>query len=207
LPKLFNPFVVTGWLRWFYPRYLWRGKPGNRNVYLTFDDGPHPEITLWVLDLLEQHEAKATFFILGKNASLFPNLCEHISSKGHTLANHTQNHKKGWQSKLDEYLQDVEECNNIVNSKLFRPPYGRIKRKQGRKLIEKGYEIVMWSLLSRDYDKQLNCRKSLNILKKNTRPGSIVVFHDSEKAAPQLKIILPEYLLFLKEQNYNFAAL
>ncbi len=207
MPELFNPFIVTGWLKWFYPSYTWKGRPENRSIYLTFDDGPHAEITPWVLDLLQEYKAPATFFVLGKNAASNQELIQRISNDGHKLANHTQNHKKGWNTAVDDYIKDVEACDRFIRSNLFRPPYGRITRKQGKLLIKQGYEIVMWSLLSCDYDTKLNCKKSLSVLMKNTKPGSIVVFHDSEKAAPQLKIMLPHYLQFLKEQGYNFATL
>ena len=207
MPELFNPFIVTGWLKWFYPSYTWKGRPENRSIYLTFDDGPHAEITPWVLDLLQEYKAPATFFVVGKNAASNQELIQRISNDGHKLANHTQNHKKGWNTAVDDYIKDVEACDRFIRSNLFRPPYGRITRKQGKLLIKQGYEIVMWSLLSCDYDTKLNCQKSLSVLMKNTKPGSIVVFHDSEKAAPQLKIMLPHYLQFLKEQGYNFATL
>lgn len=207
MPELFNPFVVTGWLRWIYPTYLWKGEPGNNNVYLTFDDGPHAEVTDWVLNLLEEFNAASTFFVVGKNALQNPQLIEKIKQGGHKLGNHTQNHKKGWNTSTEEYVQDADVCEAISQTKIFRPPYGRITKEQGITLKRKGYKIVMWTLLSRDYDTGLNCKQSLAILKKNTRAGSIIVFHDSLKASPQLKMILPEYLQFLKDKGFNFATL
>ncbi len=168
----------------------------DRAVYLTFDDGPTPGITNWVLDQLQEFEAKATFFLLGKNALSFPELAEKIKSRGHSTGNHTHHHLNGWQSDKRVYLKDIERCSQVVSSRLFRPPYGRLKSSQARTIRKKGYSIVMWSILSGDFDTSVSgvhCAK--NVIDR-LKPGAIVVFHDSEKAWKRLKICLP---LVLKE--------
>lgn len=189
-----------------FPRLLWRMPTDGKTIYLTFDDGPHPEITPWVLDQLDIYGAKASFFCVGENVARYPELYAEIIRRGHRVGNHTQHHLNGWKHPSPRYLQDVEQCAQFVNSPLFRPPYGKLKRSQSQALLEK-YTVVMWSMLSGDFNPQLNPTKALQKLNKGAEAGQIVVFHDSLKAAPQLKAILPAYLQYLREQNFIMACL
>jgi peptidoglycan/xylan/chitin deacetylase (PgdA/CDA1 family) len=175
-------------------------------VYLTFDDGPTPEVTDWVLDQLKEHQQKATFFCIGNNVAQHPELYGRILKEGHRTGNHTMNHRNGFRTSLPVYLQDVEECAKLVKSNLFRPPYGRIKTEQIRAL-SLDYEIVEWSIITRDYYPKLNRKASLNALTKHTKSGTIAVFHDSEKAFANMKEILPLYLKFLTEKGFKSEIL
>ena len=192
-----------------YPSLVWEKKSPNE-IYLTFDDGPHPDITPWVIERLEKAEAKATFFCVGKNLMKSQEVSEHARRKGHAIANHTFNHENGWKTKTTEYLNSVEKCQNLLNSTsrgkiLFRPPYGRIKNNQVERLVS-NYEIIMWSHLSWDFDPDLSVTKSIGALKK-AKPGSIIVFHDSEKAEKNMKQILPEMLDYWNDMNYKMNTL
>lgn len=174
----------------------------GKNIYLTFDDGPHPEITVEVMDLLESHGFKGTFFCIGDNVSKYPETYRSIIERGHSVGNHTYHHVNGLRTADEEYLDEVKQCKEVVDSSWFRPPYGRIKKSQIRAL-KSSYKLVLWSLLSWDFKQGLDTKKSLKKLRKYTRPGTIVVFHDSEKAYSNLMEILPAYLQFLKEENYR----
>jgi peptidoglycan/xylan/chitin deacetylase (PgdA/CDA1 family) len=188
-------------------------------IYLTFDDGPHPEITAWVMAELKKHQIKATFFCVGENLKKHTETAKQLLTEGHQIGNHTMHHIKGWKHKNDDYLRDIESCETEIRDiheqldiekaqpRLFRPPYGQIKPSQIKLLRNKGYEIIQWSDLSCDYDKHLNCEKSLSALVKNAKPGSIVVFHDSKKAEHQLKQILPRYLEALLKEGFTFQTL
>jgi peptidoglycan/xylan/chitin deacetylase (PgdA/CDA1 family) len=181
----------------------WEGS--GSSIHLTFDDGPHPEITPYVLGLLKHHQQKATFFLIGENAIKYPEVVSQILSDGHSIGNHTQHHLKYHKNPLKAYLKDIDLCDeNIPQTSLFRPPYGRIGLKGIRAL--KNRRIIMWTLLSGDFDTNLNINKAMHHLKK-IRSGDIIVFHDSEKALPQLKQILPDFLGYLKDKNVNSAAL
>lgn len=196
------------WLKWLFPQLVW-DKSDNTNlktVYLTFDDGPTPEITNWVLDELKKHKYKATFFCVGENALKFPEIISLIKSEQHSIGNHTMNHIKGWNHSTTNYLENIEKCHKIIQSNLFRPPYGRITKKQINAL-KPNYNIIMWSLLSCDFIQNLDTKKALNGLIKNTKNGSIIVFHDSVKCNNNLKIILPEYLSYLSKNGYHCLAL
>lgn len=182
--------------------------PANQHqLYLTFDDGPHPVITPWVLQQLEQYNAKATFFCVGDNVRKYPAVAENIRQQGHSLGNHTFNHLKGWNTEDAEYLSNIRRCNDVLPTRLFRPPYGRLGRNQARLIRDEGYTIVMWSLLSCDYDPALNPGQSLQKLIRHARPGSIIVFHDSEKARKNLEFILPRFLETMTGKGYTFAAI
>jgi peptidoglycan-N-acetylglucosamine deacetylase len=196
-PNLFQKLFST---------LFWHGNPNENNVYLTFDDGPHPTITPWVMAQLEKYNFKATFFCVGQNAANHPKIISELTAKGHRIGNHTMHHTKGWNTSLEDYIQDVEACRQIVDSNLFRPPYGRITPKQIN-VLKKDYKIIMWSLISCDYLKNLNNIESLKILMKKTKGGSVVVFHDSEKAEKNLKILLPLYLQFLNDKGFNCIVL
>ncbi|MDI1232918.1 MAG: polysaccharide deacetylase family protein [bacterium] len=190
------------WFQKIFGRYTWRIPNQDKTVYLTFDDGPHPEITPWVLQQLANYNYKATFFCVGDNVRKFPETYQSILSSQHKTGNHTMHHIKGWKSTLDHYTDNVADCAKLVDSNLFRPPYGRITRPQ-TSILRKKYKIIMWSLLALDFEKKLNTTKALEGLKKKTKPGSIIVFHDSVKAEKNLKTMLPLYLQFLNQNGFN----
>ncbi len=212
-------FTVPSTIQWLIPSCTWRKEGQGKVIYLTFDDGPNPEITAWVMDELKKHQIKATFFCVGDNLKKFPEVAKKLLTEGHQIGNHTMHHIKGWKHKNVDYLKDIENCETEIRKiyeqmndekaqpRLFRPPYGQIKPSQIKRLRTIGYEIIQWSNLSCDYDKRLNCEKSLSALVKNAKPGSIVVFHDSEKAENQLKKILPRYLKALLADGYTFQTL
>ena len=212
-------FSVPSTIQWLIPSCTWRKVGQEKVIYLTFDDGPHPEITAWVIDELKKHQIKATFFCVGDNLKKHPETAKQLLTEGHQIGNHTMHHIKGWKHKNVDYLKDIEDCDTEIRKiheqmndekaqpRLFRPPYGQIKPSQIKLLREKGYEIIQWSNLSCDYDKHLNCEKSLSALVKNAKPGSIVVFHDSEKAENQLKQILPSYLEAMLAEGFTFETL
>ena len=212
-------FTVPSTIQWLIPSCTWRKEGQEKVIYLTFDDGPHPEITAWVINELKKHQIKATFFCVGDNLKKHPETAKQLLTEGHQIGNHTMHHIKGWKHKNVDYLKDIEDCDTEIRKiheqmndekaqpRLFRPPYGQIKPSQIKRLRTIGYEIIQWSNLSCDYDKRLNCEKSLSALVKNAKPGSIVVFHDSEKAENQLKKILPRYLKALLADGYTFQTL
>lgn len=204
--------------------YNWSFSNSNqKTIYLTFDDGPTPEVTEWTLDILKEYNAKATFFCIGKNVSNHPTIFKRIMTDGHSIGNHTQNHLNGWRTNIKDYIQNVlmaekvisttllnNENRNATNNhqlvtNLFRPPYGKIKRKQGIQLIEKGYNIIMWDVLSGDFDMNLNQEKCLQNVLKNTKKGSIVILHDSLKAEKKLKYVLPKVLKHFGNKGYKFS--
>ena len=180
-----------------FPELIWRFKGKeqveNNYIYLTFDDGPTPGVTSWVLDTLRQYEAKGTFFCLGKNVEKHPDIYQQIIEEGHAVGNHTYSHLKGWQMDNTEYFNDIELAGNFISSSLFRPPYGRFKTSQIKHLSE-NYQIVMWDVLSQDYSTTISPDKVLTNVLENVREGSIVVFHDSIKAEPNLTYVLPRVL-------------
>jgi peptidoglycan/xylan/chitin deacetylase (PgdA/CDA1 family) len=171
-------------------------------VYLTFDDGPHPLITPWVLDLLMEYNVKATFFCIGKNVANHPEVYQRILQEGHSVGNHTYTHMNGWKAEPLAYLKDVEEAEGLINSSLFRPPYGRIKNAQAKLLLKKKKKIVMWDVLSADFDASFSPEQCFKNVIQHTSKGSVIVFHDSEKAFDNLKIVLPKTLEWLRAQQY-----
>lgn len=193
---------VPLWFSKMFPAMEWNipGESG-KDVYLTFDDGPHPDISPWVLEQLDRYQVKATFFLVGDNVRKYPETHRLILEKGHQTGNHTMHHLKGWETDTEQYLRDIASCRELVDSNLFRPPYGRIRRRQ-RQEVSKQYRIIMWSLLSCDFNPKLNPLKALEGLKNKTKNGTIVVFHDSLKSERNLKSMLPEYLRFLNEKGF-----
>ena len=179
----------------------------KKTIYLTFDDGPHPEITSWVAQELQKVNYRGTFFCVGENAQLYPQVIADLKAEGHAIGNHTHNHIKGWNTESTVYLANTLAASTSTSDSLFRPPYGRITASQAKLLRRSGFKIIMWNLLSCDYLKDLNTNKALSALMRNTKPGSIVVFHDSEKAFENLKQLLPPYLQFLSKQGYISEAL
>ena len=193
-------------LRSFYKDSLWRMDKSDPTIYLTFDDGPIPELTPWVLDILKEYKVKATFFCVGDNICKNPILFERIQQEGHQVGNHTFNHVKGWKIATASYLENVEKCQSLTKTNLFRPPYGRIKKSQ-YKLLSNNYKIVFWDVLSYDYDKFMTPEKCLDNSIRYTRNGSIIVFHDNVKAQKNLKFALPHYIAHFLKLNYKFAVL
>lgn len=189
-------------LRRTFRSLTWELPAGEKCVYLTFDDGPTPEVTEWVLGQLEAHRAKATFFCLGNNVEAFPELYAEILSRGHAVGNHSYSHKKGFRTSVRCYVEDVDRAAVLIHSVLFRPPYGRILPAQVRALKQK-YRIIMWSVLSVDYHAGLTGEQVVRNVMENVRPGSIIVFHDSVKASKNLYAALPVVLEFLHREGYQ----
>jgi peptidoglycan/xylan/chitin deacetylase (PgdA/CDA1 family) len=188
------------------PNVTWKVKTSDKVLYLTFDDGPHPTITPLVLSILDEYNAKATFFCVGENVTKYPDTFNQIIRKGHAVGNHTYNHIKGWQNTNEVYFDNIKKANEVIHSNLFRPPYGRIKPSQ-IKMLKHDYRIIMWSILTRDYDKNLNPHIALKQLNKLTKPGDVIVFHDSEKAEQNMLIILKAMLQHFHQLHYSFKAL
>ncbi len=203
-------FVKTPWWvkRWFNNR-IWE-MPGNRKViYLSFDDGPDPFITPFVLDELKKYNAKATFFCIGKKLPENPAVYERILSEGHAVGNHSFDHLNGWKTKDAPYLANIATAQKYINSNLFRPPYGRMTRSQQKILsaMEYQYKIIMWSVLSGDFDESISPEQCCANVIKNTGSGAIVVFHDSEKANTRMRYSLPVVLKYFSDQGYTFEKI
>ncbi len=205
-----------------YPERIWAFSRTSNSIYLTFDDGPIPDVTPWVLDELKKYKAKATFFCIGENVQKHPNVFRRILSEGHAVGNHTFNHLNGWRTDTAEYIENVEkseiqmlEINSefssdsyrIPNSEFFRPPYGKITSKQAKILKKKGYKIVMWDIISYDFDRNISPEECLQNVLKKIQPGSVVVFHDSLKAEKNLRYVLPKVLDFISEKNWKFSLI
>jgi peptidoglycan/xylan/chitin deacetylase (PgdA/CDA1 family) len=201
-------FVKTPWwLKKIYHSYTWQVDTQEKELFLTFDDGPHPTITPFVLEQLKQFNASATFFCIGKNVSAYPEVYQQILKEGHSIGNHTYNHLNGWKTDDKTYLENVEEASSIISSSLFRPPYGRIRSSQAKQIMQAGSKLIMWDVLSGDFDESLSKEKCLNNVVANSKPGSIIVFHDSEKAFPRLEYALPRTLDFFSNKGYRFSKL
>ena len=192
-------------LRWLYPRALWRMDKNVKAVYLTFDDGPIPEITPWVLDVLDKYNIKATFFLVGDNVRKHPEEFKMILERGHKVGNHTFNHISGLKYLSYNYLANTNKADELIKSKLFRPPHGWMRWGQYMVLSHR-YTVVMWDLVTRDYSKRLNGRQVLDNVKKYVRNGSIITFHDSIKSEKNLKYALPRAIEWLLEQGYKFKV-
>jgi peptidoglycan/xylan/chitin deacetylase (PgdA/CDA1 family) len=195
------------WLRSLYGKLVWRMPKDEQAVYLTFDDGPHPTATPFVLEQLKQHGAKATFFCIGKNVMEYPDIYQQILDDGHAVGNHTQNHVNGWKTDTEAYLDNVKQAATHINSKLFRPPYGRITKVQSGFMMQAGWKIIMWDVLSGDFDLAVTPEKCLQNVEKHLEPGSIVVFHDSGKAWPRMNHALPKVLEYCKNKNWELKAI
>ncbi len=197
------------WLRALYPALTWRIKEPGKTIYLTFDDGPHETATPFVLDQLKQYNAKASFFCIGKNVAAHPDIYQRILDEGHSVGNHTYNHVNGWKVSDEVYINEVAETATLIKSNLFRPPYGRIKRSQQKKLQTQNPKLqtIMWDVLSGDFDFNLTPEACLGYVLYHTRPGSIIVFHDSTKAWERMSYALPKVLEHFTKQRYEFHAL
>lgn len=202
---------TTWWLKSIYPTFLWSKEEAGKVLYLTFDDGPHPTATPFVLEQLKQYNAKATFFCIGKNVMEHPEIYQQILNDDHTVGNHTHNHLKGWKTDNATYLENIQQAAQYIDSTLFRPPYGRIKKSQAKLLqsehANSKFEIVMWDVLSADFDTKITPQKCLINVIDNVVSGSIVVFHDSAKAWDRLNYALPKTLDHFSKLGYSFKAL
>ena len=185
---------------------VWRINPAEKVIYLTFDDGPHPRVTPLVLDILDRFEVKATFFCVGENVSRFPEVFDEVKRRGHAVGNHTFNHLKGFEYRTDDYLRNVKKAHGFIDSNLFRPPHGQIKLSQ-IKALKDDYRIIMWDFITYDYDKNIEPEKIIDEVKKRSRNGSIVVFHDSMKAENNVLNALPVVLKFWKENGYEVCRI
>ncbi len=197
-------------IKLLYPELIWDKATGDKRAFLSFDDGPTPEITTWVLDLLDKHQIKATFFCIGKNIAENPLIFEDILHRGHRVGNHTHNHLNGWKYSSSTYLKNSLKAAELIpenQGKLFRPPYGRITKSQIRNLKKWDYQIVMWSILSGDWDKKTSPEQCVKNCIDHLDKGNIFVFHDSKKAEKNLKGSLEKVILDLKEKGYSFDRL
>lgn len=198
-------------IRRFFKDYIWNIPTESKTLYLTFDDGPTPEITDFVLKTLQQYNAKATFFCVGKNIEKHPKIVTQIIAEGHALGNHTQNHNNGWKTTTNTYLKSIYTCDALLQKftthKLFRPPYGKIKNSQAKELIKTDYKIIMWTILSGDFDHTISKEQCFKNTIKHTKKGDIIVFHDTEKALQNMKYALPKMLAYFSDKNYVFKTL
>jgi peptidoglycan/xylan/chitin deacetylase (PgdA/CDA1 family) len=196
-------------LKWYYPSLVWNKSRSDKVIYLTFDDGPIPDVTDFVLKTLKSFQAKATFFCIGDNITKYPEIFQQVVDDGHRIGNHTYNHLKGWKTTDELYLRNFSKCQELTATDLFRPPYGRIKKSQIKE-IRKCYpnlQIIMWDVLSGDFDPFLAPNKCFENVIRHTTNGSIIVFHDSLKAFDRLKYALPRTLQYLSDQGYTFETL
>lgn len=200
-------FRLPGIFYFLFHRFLWHIPVKDKTLFLTIDDGPSGELTLWILDVLDKYHAKATFFCVGENILNHRDCFEKILAKGHLTANHTFSHDDFRDVSHTTYLHSIQKCGELVNSRLFRPPYGRVASRLAKMIIKAGFIPVMWSVLSYDYDQELTPGKILRKIVKRTKPGSIIVFHDNLKAKRNIQIILPRYLAFFTNKGYKFKVL
>lgn len=202
------PYLVKtpALIKWFYADLTWNFSRKEHAIYLTFDDGPIPEVTPFVLQTLEKFNAKATFFCIGENVQKHPDIFKAIKEAGHRIGNHTFNHLKGWNTPDETYISNTQKCNELVQSNLFRPPYGRAKKSQFA-ILKKSYQIMMWDVLSGDFDLELSPQKCYRNAINKTRNGSIIVFHDSLKAFSRLQYTLPKALEYWQQRGYQFKSI
>jgi peptidoglycan/xylan/chitin deacetylase (PgdA/CDA1 family) len=205
---MWYPVKTPFFIKSFFPKLLCSmPKAVKPTLYLSFDDGPNAEQSPWVLDILKKYQAKATFFCIGKKVEAHPEIVQQILEEGHRLGNHSYSHLNGWKSKNSAYIEDVERCAAIINTKLFRPPYGRIGLRQLTALQKKNYQIVLWDVLSGDFDPKLSKEQCLKNVLQNSKNGSIIVFHDSAKAFEKLTYVLPLVLEHYQKLGFEFKSL
>ena len=206
---------TKSFIKRLFSNYVWDLPNTQNKIYLTFDDGPTPEITEWVLEELKKHNVKATFFCIGNNIQKHPELFQKVINEGHVIGNHTYDHMNGWKTETKTYLENIRLCEKQIQkslienlqSKIFRPPYGKIKTAQAKIVRRLGYKIIMWDVLSADFDQTTTPEKCLENVISNVKSGSVIVFHDSIKASHNLKYALPETLNFLKEKGFLFDVI
>lgn len=209
----FTPITTPKVVKSLFPNLTWDVPTKSKDIYLTFDDGPTPKITNWVLETLKQYNAKATFFCIGKNIEKHPDIFQNILNQEHAIGNHTYNHTKGWKTKTKSYLDDVILCEDVLKAQnfkskqLFRPPYGKITPKQIKKLQEQGYKIVMWNVLAVDWDNSITKETCLNNVINHATSGSIIVLHDSVKASKNMTYVLPKVLEYFTEKGFAFKRI
>lgn len=215
------PIKTPRFVKKLFPNYVWDIVTNQKVIYLTFDDGPTPEITNWTLNVLKTYHAKATFFCIGSNIKKYPNIFQNILNHGHAVGNHTLNHVKGWTTNSQIYLNEVASTQQLIDqvvlntanknsaqsANLFRPPFGKIKNRQGQALLKMGYKIIMWDILTFDWKTRITKETCLKNAICKTGHGSIIVFHDSVKAAKNMQYVLPKMLKHFSEKGYVFKSL
>lgn len=199
-------FKTPRFFAWFFPKRTWGFSRDDNSVYLTFDDGPNPEITVWILDFLKEKNLKATFFCVGANVVKYPKVYQRILDEGHSVGNHSFRHQHYYKTSRKEYLEGIEESSKVIQSKLYRPPYGRMGSIQSRRLSKK-YNIVMWTWLSYDFDPQVPIERILQSAQKDIRKGSILVLHDNPKVTQRVKALLPSLVDIIQEKNLEFKPI
>ena len=198
-------FRLPKFIKRMFPMLHWNFSDAD-SIFITFDDGPHPKITPWVLDQLKRYDAKATFFCIGKNVEQYPEVVEKIKTEGHSLGNHSYSHIKGWGYSAGRYIEDVDLANGLIHTTLFRPPYGRISLTQIRRVAERNH-IIMWDILSRDYSHFVSPKRCVKGVVKHLRGGSVIVFHDSVKASRNLYYALPIVLEEIRKRGFTCKAI
>ena len=216
------PVKTPNFVKTLFPNFTWNIDTPHKELYLTFDDGPTPEITNWVLSILKEYNAKATFFCIGNNIEKHPLIFQKVIKQGHAVGNHTYNHLKGWKSKTEEYIEDIKKTQLLINAskphityndlesenlKLFRPPYGKFKVKQSKHIQKLGYKIVLWDVLPFDWDESVSEEICLENITSTAKEGSVVVLHDSVKASRNLKYVLPKILDYYSKKGFTFKAI
>ena len=197
------PALIPRMITWLFPNRVWQIPTAQKEIFLSFDDGPHPRITPLVLDMLATHGAKASFFCIGDRVKRFPGIYQRILDEGHAIGNHTFHHLNGWKTNDADYLTNITEAALCIDSRLFRPPYGRIKGSQARAIVAKGFKTIMWTVLSGDYDAKLNPAQCANRVLENIEPGFIFLFHDAEKAEKNMLFALEKLLEACKIQGFR----
>lgn len=199
-------FRTPRFFRRIFPQMTWGFSRQTNAVYLTFDDGPDPFVTPWVLDELKKNNAKATFFCVGNQVKKYPELFERIKQEGHTVGNHTMNHENGRKTKTDSYLSSINEAKEWISSKFFRPPYGSMTNKQAKDVSDSGYKIIMWSWLTYDFDEKVETTEIIRSAQQ-VRPGDIIVLHDNPKCFERLKVILPEVISIIHQKGFKLKSI
>ncbi|WP_290700317.1 polysaccharide deacetylase family protein [Lacinutrix sp.] len=213
----FIPIKTPSFIKRIFPNYVWDFSSKDKILYLTFDDGPTPEITHWTLNTLKKHNAKATFFCIGNNVAKHPDIFNAILNEGHSIGNHTQDHLKGWKNSTKKFLENVVKADAIINKELktssqkvslFRPPFGQLKKSQGKAIIQLGYKIIMWSVVPFDWEQKISKEQCLkNVISKASIKNNIIVFHDSVKASRNMMYALPKVLEHFSKKGYAFEAI
>ena len=211
------PAKIPQFIKRIFTNYVWDFSSKGKTIYLTFDDGPTPEITEWTLDMLKQYNAKATFFCIGNNVAKHPEIFQLLLKEGHSIGNHTQDHVKGWSTSTEKYIDNVIKAETIINKalvnsqyelSLFRPPFGQIKKTQGKALARRGYKVIMWSVVAFDWDNKISRERSLkNVINAASEKNNIIIFHDSVKASRNMTYALPKVLAHFSKKGYTFKAI